>query len=180
VGKPVDVSRPKNEAAAQLKGVRANLVLVMTGGACTFATLGIVAAKNVQQVRRAQIRDAIRLTLRVDQQRKCDFGFFAKAACVVEIAEADDGKRSAFVAKCVFVIAQLRDVLAAENSSIVAKENNNRGLSLPKRAEANFPLVGIGQDDRRELLAERLFHDKTSLKSSRCAVKNLRLNSARP
>ena len=64
------------------------------------------------------------------------------------------------------MIAQLRDVLAAENSSIVAEKNNNRGLSLPKRAQANFRFVGIGQDDGRELLAKRCFHDETSLKDS--------------
>jgi hypothetical protein len=57
-----------------------------------------------------------------------------------------------------FVFAQLRDMLAAEDSSIVPQENDDRGFAFPERAQANFPFIGIGQNDVRKLLAKRFFH----------------------
>jgi hypothetical protein len=136
MGEAVDVSGSEEEAAAQLEGVRSELTLMMTSGASEIKTSGIVAAKDVEQVRGTQIRYAIGLALRVDQQRKRDFGFFAEAAGVVEIAEADDGEGCALIAKCLFEGAQLRDVLAAENSSIVTQKTITTGFrsqSEPRR-----------------------------------------------
>jgi hypothetical protein len=70
------------------------------------------------------------------------------------------------------VFAQLRDVLAAKDSSVMAKKNNNRGLALPQRAQANFPAVGVGENDVCELLAETFFHVNPSLKSGHPSVKD--------
>jgi hypothetical protein len=53
--------------------------------------------------------------------------------------------------------AQLRDVLAAEDSAIVAKKYDDGRRLLPKRTEANFVAVRIRQDDAGERFAE-LFH----------------------
>ena len=72
------------------------------------------------------------------------------------------------------MFAQLRDVLAAKDSAIVAKKNNNRGLALPQRTEANFPAVRVGENDVRELLAETFLHVNPSLKSRHLSVKDLR------
>ncbi len=45
------------------------------------------------------------------------------------------------------MIAQLRDMVAAENSSIVAQEDKHRGSCLPKGTEADFPTVWIRESN---------------------------------
>jgi len=56
------------------------------------------------------------------------------------------------------MFAQLRDVLAAENSAVVAKKNNHcRGLR-PKRAKAGGMAIDVGQRDSRQFTAEGLCH----------------------
>jgi len=51
------------------------------------------------------------------------------------------------------VFAQLRDVLAAKDSSIVPKKNQNGRLLGPQRAKKNLPPVAIGKNDLCELAA---------------------------
>jgi hypothetical protein len=63
------------------------------------------------------------------------------------------------------VFAQLRDVLAAKNSAIVAEKNNNGGLALPQRTQADFLAIGIRENDVSELLAESILHLESSLTS---------------
>jgi hypothetical protein len=46
--------------------------------------------------------------------------------------------------KLTLVLAQLRDMLAAENSSVVTKKNDDRETLLPQRAEPNFTPSGFG------------------------------------
>jgi hypothetical protein len=48
------------------------------------------------------------------------------------------------------VLAQLRDMLAAENSTVMTEEDHNCGIPLPQRAEAHFLTSGVGQHDIRE------------------------------
>jgi len=45
------------------------------------------------------------------------------------------------------MFAQLRDVLAAEYSAVVAQEDDDGLLRLPQRAEPNGALVGIREND---------------------------------
>src|ERR1043165_4617446 len=56
------------------------------------------------------------------------------------------------------MFTQLRDVLAAKNSTIMAKKDYRRRRVPPQRAEADFALVGIRQDDIRERFAQRWCH----------------------
>jgi hypothetical protein len=49
-------------------------------------------------------------------------------------------------------------VLAAKDSAVVAKKNDDGGLALPQRTKANFPAVGVGENDVCKLLAESLLH----------------------
>jgi hypothetical protein len=53
------------------------------------------------------------------------------------------------------VAAQLRDMLAAEDSSVVAKKDDHSGPVGPERAEAHELSQRIGQNDFRELFADR-------------------------
>jgi hypothetical protein len=57
------------------------------------------------------------------------------------------------------LFAQLRDVLAAEDSSVVAKEDEDGGIVFPEGAEADLLAKGVGEDDAGELLAEGFRHD---------------------
>jgi hypothetical protein len=69
---------------------------------------------------------AVSLPPLVDQKWKTDAALLAKYLGIAHIAEANGGQGSPFVAECGFVVAQLRDVLAAEDSAVVAKEHDNR------------------------------------------------------
>src|ERR1051326_5205814 len=73
----------------------------------------------------------------VDQQRKRDAGLFPENAGVVSIAQSDRREAGAGGLELALVFAQLRDMLAAEDSSIVAEECHHRGTLLPQRAEAD-------------------------------------------
>jgi len=48
------------------------------------------------------------------------------------------------------VLAQLRDMLAAENSTVMAEEDHNCATLLPQRTEAYFLASSLGQHDIRE------------------------------
>jgi hypothetical protein len=63
----VHITRPKHEAAAELKGILSQLMLPVPG--CTRPVAGalVVAPQHVQQVRIAQAGGAIRLASFVDQ-----------------------------------------------------------------------------------------------------------------
>jgi hypothetical protein len=69
------------------------------------------------------------------------------------------------------VFAQLRDVLTAKDSTIVAKKNDDGWLALPQRTETGFLARGVGEDDVCELFAESFPHDGSSLKNYDCYVK---------
>ncbi len=71
--------------------------------------------------------------LGVDQKWECDFSLLAKDLSVVCVAQADGSQLRAFIPKGLFVIAQLRDVLAAEDSSVVTKEGDHCRLVGPER-----------------------------------------------
>jgi hypothetical protein len=132
VGEAIDISWREDEAAAKLEGIRAKFVLLMTGRPRALAALEIVAASEVQQIGGGEISDGVCLALFVDQQGKIDARFFAENVGVVPVAKADGGKRSAFVQKSLLVFAQLRDVLAAKNSSVVTQKNDHGRLALPQ------------------------------------------------
>jgi hypothetical protein len=132
VGEAIDISGGEDEAATELEGILAKLVLLMACRAGALAALKIVAAKKVKQICGRQVGDGICLTLFIHEQRKSDVGFFSEKAGVVAVAQADGGKGSAFVQEGLLVFAQLRDVLAAKDSTVVAKKNDDGGLALPQ------------------------------------------------
>ena len=46
--------------------------------------------------------------------------------------------------KLTFVLAQLRDMFAAEDSPVVAEKDDDCGPLLPQRAKPNFTASGFG------------------------------------
>jgi hypothetical protein len=153
VGKAIDISRREDEAATELKGILPEFVLMMSGSASAIAAFEIVAASQVQQIGGAQVGDGISLALFVNQQRESDARFFAENSCIVPVAKPDGGQRRALSQEGLLVLAQLRDVLAAKNSAVVAKKNEDGRLVLPQRAQADFFAISVGKNDVCELLA---------------------------
>ena len=68
------------------------------------------------------------------------------------------------------MFAQLRDMLSAKNSPIVAEKNDNGGTALPQRSQSNFLPKSVRQNDVREPLAESLPHDRSSFKKADSSV----------
>ena len=67
----------------------------------------------------------------IDQQREMDTGFLAEESGIAGIAQSDDSEMSAFFLELGFKFAQLRDVLSAEDSTVVAKEDHHGRSALP-------------------------------------------------
>ena len=134
MGEAIDIPWAKDEAAAELKGIQPNFVLTMSCGASAITALEIVAAKYVEHIGNAQVGEFVGLALFVDEQGEVDSCFFLENTRIVAVAKTDGCEGSTFVEKGLLVFAQLRDVLTAKNSSIVAKKNDDRRLALPQRS----------------------------------------------
>lgn len=120
----IHISRPKDKTPAKLKGILPEFVLPMTRCTCTLATLEIISSQRMQQIGDTQISNCIRLALLINQQWKGDPRFFLKNPRVIPVAQTDRRQPGALVYELRFVLAQLRDVLSAKDSSIMPQENN--------------------------------------------------------
>jgi hypothetical protein len=174
VREAVHVSRAKDKAPAELEWIFAEFVLVMTRRACPPAAGGIIFAKKMEQIRRAESRGFISLAMVVDQKRELDSRFFAKNASVVGVTQADGSQRSTFVPEGLLVFAQLRDMLAAKNSSVMAEKNEHGGTVSPERPKPDFLAIRVGKHNFREPAAQRLIHDRSILGSALRVVKSNR------
>jgi hypothetical protein len=77
----------------------------------------------------------------------------------VGVAEADCGEVGVFSAEGLLVFAQLRDVFAAEDSAVVAEEDENGEIIFPEGTEADGFAEGIGEGDAGETVAESVGHE---------------------
>src|SRR5262249_7399460 len=162
VNKAVDIPRSEDKAASELERVFAQTMLAMSSGLGTFARGGIVLAQKVKYRSFAESNRAVGLAFIIDQQRKGDLSVLAEVPGVRDIAEPHRYQAGAFLTKILFMVAQLRDMLTAENSAVVAKKNNYcRGLR-PKRPEAGGATIDVGQRDSRPFAAEGLCPAATS------------------
>ena len=126
--KAVHVAWPENETPAKLKRIFSQWVLRMPGGLGACARPGIVLAQQVEQARVPQLQRLVGFAFFVHQQRKADAGFVAEGAGIGAIAKPDRGQPSSAFSKRLFVRAQLRDVLTAENSTVMPQEDDHRRL----------------------------------------------------
>jgi hypothetical protein len=76
----------------------------------------------------------------------------------VHVAEPDRCQRGTGLLDLVLMLAQLRDILAAEDSTVVSQEDHDSRIPLPERAETNFIAAGIGQHDVSKLCTDRSRH----------------------
>jgi len=145
VREPIDIARPEDKTTAQLERISAEFVLRVSGRLGAGASLSIIASQQVKQVCVLELHGGIGLALFVNEQRKGDTRFVAKSARIDAIPKPHCGQGRSAVSESLFVRAQLRDVLAAENSAIVPQENYHRRLAEPQRTKAEFPAVHIRQ-----------------------------------
>jgi hypothetical protein len=127
----IDVAGTENETPTELKRVRAQLMLPVTGCLRARPGFGVVTSKQMQKVRRLQAGGTIREPLFVDQQRKRDSSLFAKQAGVAHIAKTDRREIGALGSELLLMVAQLRNMLAAEDSSVMAKEDDHGRAAFP-------------------------------------------------
>lgn len=113
----------------------------------------------------AQPNSLIGFAFIVDQQRKLDPGFLAEEPGIAGVAQADHGQMSAFLLELSFKFAQLRDMLSAENSTVMTKEDHHGRSSLPQGAKPRRLAIGVRERDSSQLAAERLRHAGHSLGS---------------
>ncbi len=131
VGVAIDVAGTEDEASAELERIVAQAVLLMTGGSCPAPRNSIFAPQEMEQGSPLQAGRAVCLAVLVDQKRERDAGLFAEEARIVPVAQPDGGETGPSFAEFPFVLAQLRSMLAAEDSTIVAEKDDNRGTTGP-------------------------------------------------
>ena len=127
----IDVAGTENETCAELKRIRAQAMLSMAGGRRTRPGFRVVTSKKMHQVRRLEAGCAIREPIRIYQQRKRDTGLLAKEAGVAGVAKTDSGEIGALGPEFIFMVAQLRNMLAAKDSTVMAEEDDNGGSTFP-------------------------------------------------
>ncbi len=130
----VYVPRREDEASAQLKRILAELFLREARLLGSFAVGEVVSAEEVKDVGLAQLGGTIRLARFVDEERERYAGLVAERARVVGIAEADGGDVRVLRFEFLLVFAQLRNVLSAEDSTVVSQEDDNGRARRPKGA----------------------------------------------
>jgi hypothetical protein len=124
VGELVHVSGSKHETSAELERIFAQPVLPHSDGFGAFAGAGIVGAEQMQEVGVAQSQSAVGLALVINQKREGDSGLLAEVPGVAGVAESHGHDPGALLADGLLMFAQLRDVLAAEDSTPVAQKDH--------------------------------------------------------
>jgi hypothetical protein len=172
VDKEVLVAGCENKAAAELQWVFAEAVLFVAGRLGAAAGLHVVTAQQVQQGSVAQADSFICHALFVDQERELDAGFVAEEPSIAYVAQPYGRNVRAFLFEFFFECAQLRDMLAAKNSTVVAQKDHDSGAALPQRAQADCFAFGIGQRNSGEFAAIGLSHAGHSL-AGRAALSSI-------
>lgn len=139
----VFIARRKHKAAAELERIFSQAVLFVSRGLGAATGLQIISTQEVEQGSVAQPDHFICKTLVVDQEREVDPGFFTEEPGVTHITQANYGKTGAFLLELFFEFAQLRDVFSAEDSTVVAKEDEHCWSALPQGTEARWIAVGV-------------------------------------
>ena len=141
----VFVPGSKYKTAAKLQRIFSQAMLLVSCCLCAFARLQIVFAQKVEQCSVAQANGFIGFALVINQKRELDTGLLAEELCIAGITQSDHGQMGAFLLELSFKFAQLRDVLSAEDSTVMPKENHNRRSALPQRSEPRRFAVNVGE-----------------------------------
>jgi hypothetical protein len=153
----------KHKTAAKLQRIFAQPMLFVSCGLRSFARLQVVFAQQMEKGSVAQPNSFICFTFFIDKERKMDTGFVAEKFGITGVAQADDSQMSAFTFELGFKFAQLRDVLSAEDSTVMAKEDHHGRSTLPQGAKTRRLAVGVRKRNSGKLAAERFTHAGHSL-----------------
>ena len=129
VGEVVDIAWPEDEAAPELQRVVeletifVKAVLAVSSSLGALACCCVVTAKKMEYVRLSQVECAVRQEGVIHEQGKFDATVSPKRTSVLHSAESDGDHARPASLDLRFMIAQLRDVLAAEDSAPVAEKN---------------------------------------------------------
>lgn len=121
---------------------------------CPLARPQIVFAQKMKQGSVAQPHSLVGFALVVYKKRELDTGFLAEEPGIARIAQSNHGQTRAFLLELGFKFAQLRDVLSAEDSTVMAKKDHHGRPSLPQRAEPHRFAVGVRERNSGELAAK--------------------------
>jgi hypothetical protein len=158
VHEEIFVAGSKDKTAAELQWIFAQAVLFVSCGLSAAAGLHVVSTQQVEQGSVPQADSLISFTLFIDQEREVDAGSFAKELRIAGVPQSDRGQPGALLPEFFFKRAQLRDVLATENSTVVAQEDKHGRSAFPQGAQACGFAVGIRQCDSGQLTAEGVSH----------------------
>jgi len=118
----------------------------------------IVTPQHMKNIRRFQLQRIVRLLLLINQKWERDSRLCSKHSCILRIAQAHCRQRCTLRPKLLLVRAQLRDVFAAENSTVVSQEHHYRRLRCPQRPQPDLPPIRIWQHNHRQSAAQRFIH----------------------
>lgn len=127
----INVARREHKAAAKLEGILAEPMLVMSCFAGALASSSVIAPQEMQERCSLEVDCLIGLSVLVHQQWKSNAGFVAKRLRVGKVSQSDGGQPRSLIDKRWLVITQLRDVLAAEDSPVMTKEDEHRRAAFP-------------------------------------------------
>src|SRR5579864_843547 len=144
----------KHKAAAELQRIFSQAMLFVSCGFCSLARLQIVFAQKVQQGSVSQAHSLVRFALVINEKRELNAGFLAEELGIAGIAQSNNSQMSAFLLELGFKFAQLRDMLSAEDSTVMAKEDHHSRCGLPQRSESRRFAVGVGERYSSQLAAE--------------------------
>lgn len=102
----------------------------------------------------AQANGFIGFALVIDQKRELDSGFLAEELGIARIPQSNHGQMRAFLLELGFKFAQLRDVLSAEDSTVVPKKDHHGRSRFPQGAEPRRLAIGVRERYSCELAAE--------------------------
>lgn len=144
VCKEIHIAGSKDEAPSKLKRIPAEFVLLMTARLRSHTGSAVVGAQHMKYGSILQSNRVVSNFVFVDQQRKSDAGVFAEDASVSHVAEADGGNPCSLELESFFAFAQLRDMLTAENSTVMPKKGHHAGLGCPQRTQPNLLAFRVG------------------------------------
>ena len=126
------VSRRKHKAAAKLQRIFSQAMLLVSCGLGPFACCQIVFTQQVKESSLTQPNSFIGLAFVIDEKRKLDAGFLAEKLGIARIAQSNRSQTRASLFELGFKFAQLRDMLSAEDSTIVPKEDHHGRSAFPQ------------------------------------------------
>ena len=143
MGENVQIAWGEDKAGAQLEGIFAQFVLTVAGGLGLVPGDEIIPSAEVEEVTLPEARGFVGVALFIDEQGEGDPRLLAEEASVVGVTQTDSGEGGAGFLDLLLVIAQLRNMVAAEDSPVVAQEDQHCGSVFPQGTQADCLAVGI-------------------------------------